>query len=166
MIKKFWLYGFIIVVVLLCFLWILRMNINTIPLLENVKFGSTPRQVTKQLGTYSDIQYDVAGTGKTAYTYKTTVLDAEATVTCYFLNNFRLVQASVVWDNYSDVLYDQVYDCLFYHYSSYKHFFVNKDTLNAPRAEFSIGIDNGVTGLVYSIYPTNDSLRVLCIDNS
>lgn len=134
--------------------------------LDNIHFGSSPRQVTRLLGEPLTVNHDVAGTGKTVYTYKATVLESEATVTCYFINNKQLSEVSLTWGENSINLYDRIYTCLYDHYSSNAHFFVKQDTSSANQIKTSIGIDNGVTGLFYTIHSVDTSITVLCIDNS
>ena len=91
----------------------------------------------------------------------------DAYVICWFLDDKNLTEVSVRWSEQDTALFEQVYNCLYEYYSSHKDFFV-KDTMESDElnGRVSIGIDNGATGLFYSIQTAEDGLYILCVDNS
>ena len=137
-----------------------------IPLLDGLRFGSTPKQVTRQLGESFEISHDAAGTGKTVYRYKTAVFGHEAVVTCYFLNNRRLTETSITWNTNNADLYNQIYTCLYDYYSGNKYFFEEDTQMIDTQSKIFMGLDRGATGLYYTIISTTEFLTVQCVDNS
>ena len=154
---------FLLVVLLTC---IMKKN-NQIPLIDGLRFGMSPKQATKVLGDYYNIEYHAGDTGKSVYTYKTKVLGQDATAICYFSNNRKLTEMSICWDGNSGELYDQAYTSLFDHYSNDKHFFVKEnDAVNQEEKHVSLGLDNGTTGVFYHLYKTNTAFIISCIELS
>ena len=168
MAKKLLLLGIVVAMILvICFVLCSIREAKAIPLLHSVCFGMTPKQVMKQLGDYLDICQDIGGTDKTAYLYEISVLDCDATVTCFFLNDQHLTEVEIRWDVNRPDVYDRAYSCLYEYYSNNKNFFTKES--QHPDEKYVrtlIGIDDGVTGLFYSFYSTDDYIIILCTDNS
>lgn len=142
-------------------------HFKIIPLLNGVKYGMSPQRVEQKLTEPISIVHDVAGTGKVAYEYAVHTLGEDATVICYFLNNHDLVEVSICWSNYSDDLYDLIYEKLYQFYSDSKFFFEQHHfDSSGKHVRTSIGIDNGITGLHYTIFLDTESLIVQCVINS
>lgn len=156
-----------IIGLIVCFVAFNVRTTKTIPLMNSFYFGMTPREVTQQLGETFDIQHDVGSTGKTTYSYKIPVLEYEANVIFFFLDNERLTEVDIIWSTSSDDLYDRVHNVLYEFYSKSDQFFSkehqNNDDSNVTT---SLGIDDGTTGVYYSISRTDSSIIILCVDNS
>lgn len=156
-----------ITIVLLCFVLCVRREKKSIPLFNDVSFGMTPTQVTRQLGAYFDFCQDTGGTNKTTYLYETKVLNNNAIVTCYFLNDKQLTEVSIKWNQNNQDLYENICACIYDHYSTHKHFFTKESHPYGEKyVRLLTGIDNGVTGFFYTIYRSDEYILISCIDNS
>lgn len=156
----------IFVLLIICGIFAMLTQKN-IPLADGLRFGMSPKQATKVLGEHIEVEFDAGGTGKSVYTYKAKVLDQDAVVTCYFLNDNQLTEVDFRWETSTKELYNQVYTCVYDHYHDKKDFFVkNENTSDSETKRTSLGIDNGVTGIFYTLYETSTSLEISCIDLS
>ena len=166
--KKLLIPGILVVIGLIIVWFVLPPRADkTIPLLHNCYFGMTPKAAVRQFGAPSDVQYDVGGTGKTTYDYTIPVLESESNITFYFLDNETLTEVSVTWPAASDELYEQIYSVLYEAYANRDHFFLRQPhPASGGIVTASLGTDDAVTGLHYSIYRTDSELSVLCVDNS
>lgn len=144
-------------------------EMKILPLLANhsIYWGMSPTQLNKQLGSHTNVISSYCDTDKTVYTYKTTVLGYNATMICYFVNNRQLTQVDIEWDAEVNDLFETVFDCLLSFYCANEDFFCKpKEYIDKDSFKASIGIDNGITGVFYSIYGTNEKLQISCINNA
>ena len=142
------------------------MSAKEIPFLNGVRFGMSPKQAEKHLGECFEIYGEAEKGEKIARSYRTNVMGHDAYVICWFLDDKILTELSVNWSEQDTALFEQVYNCLYEYYSGHEDFFV-KDTMESDElnGRVSIGIDNGATGLFYSIQTAEDGLYILCVNN-
>lgn len=162
--KKWIIYFFLAIILLAISLnWISVKKSKPIPLLEDVYFGMSPKAVEKQLGGSSEISRDITSSDKTIYIYNAVIQGQDATITCFFQNDRKLTEVHLRWNSNSPELFDWVYSCLFECFSDKKDFFVKSS--DEP-GRIDIGLDNGVTGLFFSVYSDKNCINVICVDNS
>lgn len=162
--KKY--YSLVLLAVLLFSIGFIAINIKNakpIPLLEKFYFGISPKIVERQLGKPVDVKIEPGGSDKMVYSYDAIVLDEQAAVACFFQNDRKLTEVHLQWNNNSTELYERIYACLFARFNNHKDFFIKKAD---DKSKTVIGIDNGISGLFFSIYLETDCIRVICVDNS
>ena len=167
--KKYLMIAFVVILLALLVIWVIpSADANkSIPLVDGLRFGMTPQQAEKVLGESCEVEQDIGGSGKNAYTYKTVVLGHEAVVTCYFLNDRQLTQVDFSWDINTAELYDRAYACILEQYRGDKNFFEKETGQPSPESKcVSLGVDDSVTGLFYHLYAFDTSLLITCVDNS
>ena len=148
---------------LTCFLFYDRIN-NQIPIIDGMFFNMSPKQAEKILGKHFEMECDIDVTGKYIYSYKATVLDKEATVICFFVNDKKLTDMYIRWDSDFDGIRAQARDCIYDYYHKHRYFFERQSTpVSSVETCISMGIDNGNIGTFYDIYETHELLSISCI---
>ena len=101
---------------------------------------------------------------KNIYVNSAHVLGLEASVEVFFADNKTLTDLYFTWENCGVAFSDQVYECIYSYCSKDKNFYV-KESDYPPNYEknISMGINNGATGIHYSIKQEGTTVRVICI---
>ena len=131
----------IIFFVILTFAFIVCLTIfqkaeRKIPLFNDnpIYFGDTPNAVQKKIGAPSRVTADVCDTNKTAYDFTATILNNDASVVCYFVEDKRLAEVTIHWyltDKVSaEALFLKAETLLTNTYSSKNNFFKNEQTIS------------------------------------
>lgn len=131
-----------------------------IPLVDGLSFGMPSWEAERLFGEACQVELNVADTGKTMYIYQYEVLEQPAKITCFFTQDNELTEVHFQWDDCTSDVYDQAYTCLHGHYSDHRDFFEKTENENSV----SLGTDNGATGMFYSIYKDDTSVRITCIN--
>ena len=154
--------GGIILAVLLffAFMFFTKQKRKAIPLVEGLSFGMPAEDANQLFGEACEVQPDVGDTGKTMYIYQSEVLGQQARITCFFTQDDRLTEIHFQWDDCTSDVYDQAYTCLHGYYSDHRDFFEKTENEHSV----SLGTDNGATGLFYSIYKDDTSVRITRIN--
>ena len=131
-----------------------------IPLAEGLHWGMSPLQTTRLLGDAYEISRNTGDTPNTCYHYRAIILEQEAEITCFFWKNIMLTQIHIRWDGNTSEIFTQAYNSLYSYYQSDEDFYINtKDD-----HQISMGIDNGATGLFYTIKKEDTSVTIVCVD--
>lgn len=138
-----------------------------IPLVDGLAFGISPQRANSLFGAYDQKEDNTCNTGKNTYDYQTNVLGREAKISCFFLNDKELTDFHIEWINCDDSLFQDVYSSLYSHYSQKADFFEKtEESDQRGNSRITIGIDNGVTGIFYTIVKTGNTVTLSCVDNS
>ena len=153
----------VVIIPLLIFVFSGKGNIP-IPLVEGLSWKSTPKQTAQLLGEPLEEWLDTNVTGKNIYVYRANVLGHEASVRVFFAKNKTLTDLYFTWENCDEDFSDQVYECIYSYCSKDKNFYVEESDY-PPNYEknISMGINNGATGIYYSIEQEGTTVRVICI---
>ena len=138
-----------------------------IPLVDGLSFGVSPQRTKSLFGAHFEKEENTCDTGKNTYAYHAKILGHNATVSCSFMNNKELSDVQIEWNNCDDALFQDVYSNLYSYYSKKESFFENTDEAEQKgNVRVTIGIDNGETGLFYTIEKRGKTVTVYCVDNS
>lgn len=158
------------VVILIFCLGLLLFNVifnKPIPIVDGLSFGVSPRKTERLFGAYYEKQSNIGDTGKTDYVYKAELLGSDAIITCSFIEDKKLSDVNIQWDNCEDALFQNVYSKLYSYYGKKEHFFVKTEEDDQKgNIRIKMGIDNGVTGVFFTLIKNGTSVMVYCVDNS
>lgn len=155
-----------IFLLLLVLFFIIRSN-NSIPIVSNLSWNSTPKQVSHIFGKSYNKVKNSGDTGKNIYYYKADILGEEATIECLFLYDIFLTDVYITWNNCSPDIYNKAYECLYSYYCNKKGFFEeNSEEIENNYQYCCIGTNNGATGIRYVIERKDTSVSIICINHS
>lgn len=138
-----------------------------IPLVDGLFFGVSPQRTNALFGTYIEKEENTCDTGKNTYDYQTVILGQEAQVSCSFLNDKKLSDVSITWHDCDEAFFQQVYSTLYSYYRPKNNFFENTEEMNQKgTSRITIGLNNGTTGIFYTITKSGTTVTITCIDNS
>ena len=149
-----------------CLSYFYQRSSGNIPMLNEyrLKYGSSPSYVKKQLGEALKIIEDICDTNQTAYEYNAELLNHNASITCYFIENRKLIQVDIKWTlDSSDMakeLCSKAESILIEAYASEDDYFYK-----SAENYVSLGKNNGATGVFYKITIEENILFISCIDN-
>ncbi len=155
-----------VLVVITCLSYFHQKSSGNIPLLNEyqLKYGSSPSYVKKQLGEALKIIQNVCDTNQAAYEYSAEVLNHKASMTCYFVDDCELIQVDIKWTlDSSDMAKDlcaKAETILIEAYASEDDYFYN-----SAENYVSLGKNNGATGVFYKITVEENILFISCINN-
>ena len=153
----------VVVIPLLIFVFSGKGNIP-IPLVEGLSWKSTPKQTAQLLGEPVEEWLDSNVTGKNIYVYSANVLGHKASVEVFFLNDKEPTNIYFTWEHCDENFFDQVYECIYSYCSKDKSFYIKES--NNPHSDEKrvvMGINNGATGISYTIKQNGTTIEVICI---
>ena len=145
----------------------MKKSTKPIPLVDGLSFGVSPQRTKALLGAPLETEENAYDTGKTAYTYQAEVLGQEAKVSCLFLDGKELTDVQINWENCDDNLFQDICAALNDYYSQKANFFQRTEETDVRGSTcITMGIDNGATGIFYTITKTGKTVFLSCIDLS
>ena len=148
----------VVVIPLLIFVFSGNGNIP-IPLVEGLSWKSTPKQTAQLLGEPVEEWLDSNVTGKNIYVYSANVLGHKASVEVFFLNDKEPTNIYFTWEHCDEDFFDQVYECIYSYCSNDKNFYIKEYN----KKDVLLGINNGATGIYYTIKQNGTTVEVICI---
>lgn len=170
--------GFVLLLVLLFIVGIVstyrKYNMNSIkyPILffkeNNICFGDSPKRIEAKIpGIVVKEKEDLSEGNLTYYTYEIVMLEKDARMECYYLNNKNLREMNIVFfgleNDEIDSLFVSIREMIIEEYKGNPDFFIN-DIIRRDKDWYylSIGLNFGATDISYRLEVRGETLSVNC----
>ncbi len=166
------LIGLLAITLIVVMTLIVNNNGIIVPLLRQyaVCFGDSPQRALSKI--QGELMYEkhLTYTDQTVYTYRMKVLDKDADVSFYFLDNRTLYEVDISYTNMNDEQLKEMFvrakECIEAVLKDNPNYYCdNIEYIKENEYSLSLGQRKGAISISYMIIAKDNNLTIICIDN-